>query len=127
MADGARKKVLLVEDDAALGELCRGVLRLSGFDVAHVIDGLSALRFVESESPDLIVLDMTLPVLQGDDLLREIAARPDLRQIPAGQTDSSEALPSGSACFRGGATRSRGLTLPGREVSVSQPRRPERC
>jgi CheY-like chemotaxis protein len=83
MADGTRKKVLLVEDDASLGELYRGVLRMSGFEVAHVIDGLSALRFVENESPDLIVLDMKLPVLQGDDLLREIAARPDLRQIPA--------------------------------------------
>jgi CheY-like chemotaxis protein len=83
MADGTRKKVLLVEDDASLGELYRGVLRMSGFEVAHVIDGLSALRFVENESPDLIVLDMKVPVLQGDDLLREIAARPDLRQIPA--------------------------------------------
>jgi len=83
MMDGTRKKVLLVEDDPALGEMYRGVLRMSGFDVAHVVDGLPALQLLERESPDLIVLDMTLPVLPGDDLLREIAARRDLRQIPA--------------------------------------------
>jgi two-component system chemotaxis response regulator CheY len=83
MMDAARKKVLLVEDDVALGQLYRGVLRMSGFNAAHVVDGLTALRFLDNELPDLIVLDMNLPILRGDDLLAEIAARPELRQIPA--------------------------------------------
>jgi len=83
MAGTARKKVLLVEDDVDLAQLYQGVLRMSGFDAARVIDGVSALRLLEEEVPDLIVLDINLPVLNGDQLLREFAARPDLRQIPA--------------------------------------------
>jgi len=83
MRGAARKKVLLVEDDVDLAELYRGVLRWSGFDAAHAIDGVSALRMLEEETPDLIVVDMNLPVLNGDQLLREMAAHPELRQIPA--------------------------------------------
>jgi len=83
MKGAARKKVLLVEDEVDLAELYRGVLRWSGFDVAHVIDGVSALRVLEEETPDLIVVDMNLPVLSGDQVLREMAAHPELRQIPA--------------------------------------------
>jgi CheY-like chemotaxis protein len=83
MREAARKKVLLVEDDVDLAELYRGVLRWSGFDAACVIDGVSALRILEEEIPDLIVVDMNLPMLNGDQLLREMAAHPELRQIPA--------------------------------------------
>src|SRR5215510_1041788 len=83
MRGSTRKKVLLVEDDVDLAELYRGVLRWSGFDAAHVNDGVSALRILEEETPDLIVVDMNLPVLSGDQLLREMAAHPELRQIPA--------------------------------------------
>ena len=83
MSGAARKKVLLVEDDVELAELYRGVLRCSGFEAAHVIDGVSALRVLEEEIPDLIVVDMNLPVLNGDQLLREMAVHPELRQIPA--------------------------------------------
>jgi CheY-like chemotaxis protein len=83
MVGESRHKVLLVEDDIELGRLYRGVLRMSGFDAVHVGDGMGALKYLEQERPHLIVLDMNLPVVQGDELLREIAARPDLRQIPA--------------------------------------------
>jgi CheY-like chemotaxis protein len=83
MRGTARKKVLLVEDDVDLAELYRGVLRWSGFEAAHVLDGVSALRILGEEIPDLIVVDMNLPVLNGDQLLREMAAHPELRQIPA--------------------------------------------
>ena len=83
MRGARRKRILLVEDDVNLAELYRGVLRWSGFDAAHVIDGVTALRVLEEDVPDLIVVDMNLPVLNGDQLLREIAAHPDLRQIPA--------------------------------------------
>jgi len=122
MRRAARKKVLLVEDDVDLAELYRGVLRWSGFDAVHVIDGVSALRILDEETPDLIVVDMNLPVLNGDQLLREMAAHPELRQIPAivdrrrhtsqsrgrtGQADSSEALCAGSACFRSRTLRPR--------------------
>jgi len=83
MTGARRKRVLLVEDDVDLAQLYRGVLQWSGFDAAHVSDGVSALRALDERLPDLIVVDMNLPVLDGDQLLREMAAHPDLRQIPA--------------------------------------------
>ena len=93
MAGAARKKVLLVEDDVDLAQLYRGVLRMSGFDAGHVADGISALRVLEEEVPDLIVVDMNLPVLNGDQLLREIAAHAELRHIPAIVVTGSDIRP----------------------------------
>jgi two-component system nitrogen regulation response regulator NtrX len=78
-----RKRILLVEDDADLARLYRGVLRMAGFEAMHVVDGWSALRAIEDDSPDLIVLDIHLPGLRGDELLRELSERPETRQIPA--------------------------------------------
>jgi len=93
MTGAGRKKVLLVEDDVGLAQLYRGVLRIAGFDAAHVIDGMSALRLLEAEVPDLIVVDMNLPVLNGDQLLREMATHADLRHIPAIVVTGSDIRP----------------------------------
>ena len=79
----ARKRIVLVEDDLDLARLYRGVLRMAGFDAMHVADGWSALRTIEDERPDLIVVDIHLPGLRGDELLNELAQRPETRQIPA--------------------------------------------
>lgn len=78
-----RKRILLVEDDVALAQLYRGVLRMAGFEAMHVSDGWSALRAIDEARPDVIVLDIHLPGLTGDELLKELAARPETRQIPA--------------------------------------------
>lgn len=78
-----RKRVLVVEDDRDLARMYRGVLRMAGFEAFHVADGWSALRAVETQRPDLIVLDIHLPGLRGDELLEELSERPDTRQIPA--------------------------------------------
>ena len=78
-----RKRILLVEDDVALAHLYRGVLRMAGFETVHVIDGWFALRAIDDYPPDLIVLDIHLPGLRGDELLQELAERPETRHIPA--------------------------------------------
>lgn len=77
-----RKRILLVEDDVALAHLYRGVLRMAGFETVHAIDGWSALRAIDDRRPDLIVLDIHLPGLRGDELLAELAQRPETRHIP---------------------------------------------
>jgi CheY-like chemotaxis protein len=78
-----RKRILLVEDDVALAQLYRSILRLAGFETIHVIDGWSALRAVDEHLPDLIVLDIHLPGLRGDELLSELSQRSETRHIPA--------------------------------------------
>jgi DNA-binding response OmpR family regulator len=80
---GGRKSILLVEDDIDLAAMYRAVLRLAGFDVVHASDGWNALRLIDQSPPDLIVLDIHLPGLRGDELLSELAARRHTRHIPA--------------------------------------------
>ncbi len=74
--------VLLVEDDAPARELFRAALRGAGFVVTAVDDGLAALHRIESQRPDVLVLDMGLPRLGGRDVLRELRANPATRTIP---------------------------------------------
>src|ERR1041385_2813206 len=78
-----RKRILLVEDDVALARLYRGVLRMAGFEITHVADGWSALRAIDEHPPDLVVLDIHLPGPRGDELLLDLAEKPDTRHIPA--------------------------------------------
>jgi DNA-binding response OmpR family regulator len=77
-----RKRILLVEDDSDLATLYRGVLRMAGFECLCASDGWNALRMVDDERPDLVVLDIHLPGLRGDEILREMASRDETRDIP---------------------------------------------
>jgi len=83
VAVAARTRVLLVEDDAELARLYRGVLRLAGFDVQHATNGWSALRLADESPPDIVVLDIHLEGLRGDELLKELSVHPETRHIPA--------------------------------------------
>ena len=65
-------QILLVEDDRSLADgLCKA-LRNEGFVTNHVADGKSALHVVEVEPPDIMVLDLGLPDMDGLDVLRSI-------------------------------------------------------
>lgn len=74
--------VLIVEDDPALRALYRAMLQLEGFAVVGVEDGVDALRHIETDPPDAVVLDLGLPRLGGRDVQREIASRMEMRGIP---------------------------------------------
>ena len=71
--------VLLVEDDERISEPLIRVLRSEGFAVHHVDAGVPAISFVETARPDLVLLDLTLPDVDGLDVCRKIRANhPDL-------------------------------------------------
>lgn len=71
--------VLLVEDDERISEPLVRVLRSEAFDVAHVAAGHPALLAVDEAQPDLLLLDLTLPDIDGLDVCRKIRAKyPDL-------------------------------------------------
>ena len=77
-----RRRILVVEDDIALATMYRSALRFAGFDVSIATDGMSALAQMDVDPPDLVVLDLHLPILRGETILQEIAASPHLRHIP---------------------------------------------
>ena len=74
--------ILLVEDDEQTREFYRHAIKAAGYEVAAVADGLAALRRLDIEMPDAIVLDLLLPRLGGLDVFQELQANPDTRKIP---------------------------------------------
>lgn len=65
-------RILVVEDDPSLGEGLRVALKLEGYTVDWLSDGVSALQAIEVETFDLMVLDLGLPRLDGLNILRQI-------------------------------------------------------
>jgi two-component system, OmpR family, response regulator len=78
----ARRIVLVVEDDHDLRRIFRDTLKFSGFDVREASDGTDALRMIEHTAPDLVVLDVRLPTLDGGSVRGEMAANERTRHIP---------------------------------------------
>lgn len=64
------KKIVLVEDDQMLAELYQTRLELAGFTCLVANDGLTGLAVIEKELPDLVLLDLMLPYVSGDEILR---------------------------------------------------------
>jgi len=67
-------RVLIVDDDSSLAEMLSIVLRNEGLDVAHVADGSSAMGMFRSVRPDLVLLDVMLPGMDGMEVCRRIRA-----------------------------------------------------
>ena len=77
-----RTTLLVVEDDPDLRSLYNVALSMAGYVVVAVGDGIEALRHIDSDPPDGIVLDLGLPRLGGRDVQQEVAAHAETRDIP---------------------------------------------
>lgn len=77
-----KRSVLIVEDDRQLRDLYRSALRNAGYEVGAVEDGTDALRRLEEWTPDVVVLDLSLPRLPGRDLFHELRSRRETRLTP---------------------------------------------
>ena len=74
-------KVLVVDDEPTVREVVVGYLRRDGHDVAEAADGNIALDLLDADPPDLVVLDMMLPGVNGLDVLRRVRATSDIPVI----------------------------------------------
>src|SRR5688572_21123631 len=87
-------RVLLVEDHDDSRALVAEALRMTGFQVAECPNADEALREAATRSIDLIVTDLGLDGMTGEDLVRQLRSRPGLERIPAlavtGKSDLSE-------------------------------------
>ena len=75
-------RVLIVEDDESIRSLLERVFWSGGYAVRTASEGVEALRQLEEEAPDLIVLDLMLPWLNGIQLLVTVRQLPQLTSVP---------------------------------------------
>jgi len=77
-----KKYILLVEDDEFLAELYATKLNLEGFEVGLASDGEKGIKLAGSKKPDLILLDIILPKMDGFEVLKKVKSNKDLKDVP---------------------------------------------
>jgi len=76
------KRILVVEDQEDNRRILGDLLTSVGYEIVNAVNGEEALTAAERERPDLILMDIQLPLLDGYEATRRIKANPDLRAIP---------------------------------------------
>ena len=76
------KRILVVEDQEDLRAILRDLLVGSGYEVIEAVDGQAGVASAQSERPDLILMDIQLPVLDGYEAMRRIRIDPNLGVTP---------------------------------------------
>jgi len=77
-----KSEILLIEDDLALGSSISEVLQLSDFKVHWFTDGLKALDYLQSYAPDIIISDLMMPFMDGEELFANIRKNNKFNTIP---------------------------------------------
>ncbi|MFN2355490.1 MAG: response regulator transcription factor [Desulfopila sp.] len=77
-----QKKILIVEDEKSLLKLESILLTTKGYDVAGVTNGAAALKTISDAPPDLVLLDVMLPGVDGFEVCRQLKRGPQTRHIP---------------------------------------------
>ncbi len=86
-------QILVVEDDAAIRALVSEVLRDDGYEVSEATNGAEALEYVGGHRPDLIVLDLMMPVMDGWTFVEECSRCARCSEVPIVVTSASHDLP----------------------------------
>jgi DNA-binding response OmpR family regulator len=76
MAETAPAKVLVVDDEPTILEIVGRYMERAGFETYRAADGFAALKLAEEHSPDLVVLDLMLPGIDGIEVMRRLRERP---------------------------------------------------
>ena len=76
------KKILVCDDDPGIIDLLGVILEDTGHDIITEINSLNVPALIEREKPDLLILDLWMPVVSGDQLLQMVRKNPDLENIP---------------------------------------------
>ena len=100
------KKILVVEDEADNRRIMRDLLANAGYEVIEAVTGDEGVARAEAEEPDLILMDIRLPNLDGFEVTRTIKSKPALKDIPviavtshAMSEDNAKAMEAGCDAY----------------------------
>jgi two-component system, cell cycle response regulator DivK len=82
LTSGAGRRVLLVEDNLHNRRIFAGVLTHYGYEVREAVNGAEAVELAKASPPDIILMDLSLPVMDGWEATRQLKEIPELRQVP---------------------------------------------
>ncbi|MEO7803655.1 MAG: response regulator [Actinomycetota bacterium] len=75
-------RVLIVEDNATVRELLRVLLESDGYEIVEAKDGLEGLLKAEFAKPDLMILDLMMPDVDGERVIAQVRSDPELAHVP---------------------------------------------
>ncbi|PJA86690.1 MAG: response regulator [Candidatus Moranbacteria bacterium CG_4_9_14_3_um_filter_42_9] len=76
------KKIMIVEDDSFVLDIYQTKLSQEGYTVIEARNGVEAMKKLEKEKPDLLLLDIVMPYMDGIEVLKKIRERADLKNMP---------------------------------------------
>jgi len=74
--------VLIIEDDSYISDMYRIKLESENFEVVTAKDGIIGIRTIEKQKPDIVLLDIVMPKIDGFSVLKTIKRNPELKEIP---------------------------------------------
>ncbi len=77
------KTILFIEDESALQKTFGEILSQEGYDMISALDGEAGLKLAKERKPDLILLDLILPKINGFDVLKQLKEDKETKEIPA--------------------------------------------
>jgi DNA-binding response OmpR family regulator len=99
------KKIAIIEDDLVIANIYRNKLNVDGFQVEIAHDGPTGIELIESFRPDLVLLDLMLPVISGLDLLKKIRSQAEFKELPVIVFSSTYLTNVVQEAWKAGATK----------------------
>ncbi|RLC81098.1 MAG: response regulator receiver protein, partial [Chloroflexi bacterium] len=96
-------KILIVDDDPKAVKLMGYILHKEGYEIIPALSGKEALEILRKEKPDLIILDIMMPEMDGYEVCRRIRANPDTAKVPVIMLTAKAMLEDKIAGFEAGA------------------------
>lgn len=97
-----KKRVLLVEDNASTIDVVEMELKCLGYEVTIAKDGLEALRLIGERMPDLVIMDIQMPQMNGFEAVRQIRANPAIQNVPVLAATAKALKGDREKCFAAG-------------------------
>ena len=103
MSEGTKRRILIVDDEPSIAKILRKQMEVAGFEVQVAVDGREGLAKVKEWKPELVILDVMLPKMNGHEVCAAVKQDEAVKQIPiimltakAQRQDQDEALKHGA-------------------------------